>query len=451
MAGPRIAMIGAGSVVFARTLMSDVLSFPELAEARIALHDVDARRLETAEMMVRSVAQSVGARPTIEASLDRRLALRDADYVINAIQVGGHDATLRDFDIPKRYGLKQTIADTLGVGGIFRALRTIPVLLDVCADMRAVAPHALLLNYTNPMAMLCLAVERAGGVPIVGLCHSVQHTAERLADYAGAPREDVWYRVAGINHMAWFLELRSRSGEDLYPRLWEALEDPACFGRDKVRFEMMRRLGYFVTESSEHMAEYVPYFIKREELIRRFDIPIDEYVRRSERNLGRAEAERERLDRGEAAEVRRSHEFAAYIIRAIVANQDWSFHGNVLNAAGAGAAGGGPGLIDNLPADAVVEVPILVNAAGLQPVRVGPLPPQLAALNRTNVNVQQLVVEAALTGNRDHVYHAAMLDPHSAAVLSLDEIWAMVDELIEAHGDLLPRLEAKRLHRAAGA
>src|SRR5205085_2964957 len=214
----------------------------------IVLHDLDARRLETAEMMVRSVATTVGATPRIEATLERRAALRGCDYVINAIQVGGHDATLKDFEIPKKYGLKQTIADTLGIGGIFRALRTIPVLLDICADMRALCPNALLLNYTNPMAMLCLAVERAGGVPVVGLCHSVQHTSDRLAEYAGLPKEEVWYRVAGINHMAWFLEFRARSAEALYPELWEALEDPVQFGRDKVRFEMMRRLGYFVTE-----------------------------------------------------------------------------------------------------------------------------------------------------------------------------------------------------------
>ncbi|HZQ99956.1 MAG TPA: alpha-glucosidase/alpha-galactosidase [Chloroflexota bacterium] len=443
MAGPRIAMVGAGSVVFARTLMSDILSFPELAGANIVLHDVDARRLETAEMMVRSVAATLGARPRIDASIDRRVALRGCDYVINAIQVGGHEATLLDFEIPKKYGLKQTIADTLGIGGIFRALRTIPVLLDICRDMRELCPGALLLNYTNPMAMLCLAVERAGGVPVVGLCHSVQHTSRRLAEYVGVPEEEVWFRVAGINHMAWFLEFRRRGpglrSEDLYPRLWAALDDPAVYGRDKVRFEMMRRLGFFVTESSEHTAEYVPYFVKRDDLIERFDIPIDEYVRRSARNLGRAEEERARLDRGEPVEVKRSHEFAAYIIRAIEANRDWSFHGNVLNR----------GLIDNLPADSVVEVPVLVNAAGLQPTRVGALPPQLAALNRTNVNVQQLVVEAALTGSRDHVYHAAMLDPHTAAVLSLDEIWALVDELIEAHGDALPRLENRRLRPAA--
>lgn len=440
MGGPRIAMVGAGSVVFARTLMSDILSMPELAGASISLHDIDRRRLETAEMMVRSVAGTLGASPTIESSLDRTAALRGADFVINAIQVGGHDATLRDFDIPKKYGLRQTIGDTLGIGGIFRALRTIPVLLDICADMRAVAPNALLLNYTNPMAMLCLAVVRAGGVPVVGLCHSVQHTAGRLADYAGVPVDDVWYRVFGINHMSWFLDFRRRStNEDLYPRLWAGLNDPEIFAKDKVRFEMMRRVGYFVTESSEHMSEYLPYFIKKQSEVDRLDIPIDEYIRRSERNLNRAELERARLDRGEAVEVRRSHEFAAYIIRAIVANQDYSFHGNVANT----------GLIPNLPSDAIAEVPILVNAAGLQPSYAGPLPNQLAGLNRTNVNVQQLVVDAVLNGDRDAVYQAAMLDPHTAAVLTLDEIWSMVDELIEGHGSLLPKLTSKRLFAAA--
>ncbi|MBM4418876.1 MAG: alpha-glucosidase/alpha-galactosidase [Chloroflexi bacterium] len=436
MNGPKIAMIGAGSVVFARALMSDILSLPALAHSEIRLHDINARRLETAEMMVASIARTLGVAPTIRASLDRVEALRDADYVINAIQVGGFDATLRDFEIPKKYGLRQTIADTLGIGGIFRALRTIPVLLEVCADMRRHAPGALLLNYTNPMVMLCLAVERAGGVPSVGLCHSVQHTSHRLADYAGVRPEDVWYRVAGINHMSWFLEFRHRDGTDLYPALWEASNDPACFGRDPVRFEMMRRLGYFVTESSEHFAEYLPYFIKRPAEVARLSIPLDEYIHRSERNLNRAEEARARLDRGESLEVRRSDEFAAYIINAIETNRDWSFHGNVANR----------GLIDNLPTDTIVEVPILVNAAGLQPVAMGTLPTQLAGMNRTNIATQQLVVEAVLTGNRDHLYHAAMLDPLTAAVLSVDEIWRMVDEMYDAHRDLMPRLLAQRLH-----
>jgi alpha-galactosidase len=439
MAGPKVTLVGAGSVVFARTLMSDILSFPELAGAHIALHDIDPERLATSEKMVYAVARALGAGPTIEAQLDRKAALRGATYVINAIQVGGWEATLKDFELPKKYGLKQTIADTLGIGGIFRALRTIPVLLEICADMRAVAPGAMLLNYTNPMAMLCLAVERAGGVPVVGLCHSVQGTARQLAEYLEVPPEEVSYKVAGINHMAWFLELcRRGGGEDLYPRLWAALEDPTVFSLDKVRFEMMRRLGYFVTESSEHMAEYVPYFLKRDDLIERFDIPTNEYVRRSARNLREFQRARAAFERGDEVSVRRSHEYAAYIIRAIEANEAWTFHGNVLNRK----------LIDNLPADSCVEVPILVDGGGLQPQPVGALPPQLAALNRTNIGVQQLVVEAVLTGNRDHVYQAAMLDPHTAAVLSLDEIWALTDELIEAHGAALPKLESKRLYAA---
>jgi alpha-galactosidase len=450
---PKITMIGAGSVVFARTLMSDILSFPELAGSHVALHDIDPERLETAEKMVHAVARALGAGPTIEASLDRKTALRGAKYVINAIQVGGWEATLKDFEIPKKYRLKQTIADTLGVGGIFRALRTIPVLLDICADMRAVAPGSILLNYTNPMAMLCLAVERAGGVPVVGLCHSVQGTARQLAEYVDVPADEVTYKVAGINHMAWFLELCRRDGEDLYPRLWAALDDPLVFGLDKVRFEMMRRLGYFVTESSEHMAEYVPYFLKRDDLIERFDIPTNEYVRRSAKNLREFQRARAAFERGEEVSVQRSHEYAAYIIRAIEANEAWTFHGNVLNTSGArnGAFGARSGrkLIDNLPADCCVEVPILVDGKGLQPQPVGALPPQLAALNRTNVAVQQLVVEAVLSRDRDHVYHAAMMDPHTAAVLSLDEIWAMTDELFEAHGEALPPMESKRLHAVA--
>jgi alpha-galactosidase len=434
--GPRIAMVGAGSVVFARTLMTDILSLPELKESQIALHDIDGERLQTAERMVQAVAKAVGANPKIEASLDRKSALKGASYVINSIQVGGWAATLKDFEIPKRYGLKQTIADTLGIGGIFRALRTIPVLLDICADIRAVAPGAILLNYTNPMAMLCLAVERVGGVPVAGLCHSVQGTASQLAEYIDHPIEDVEYHVAGINHMAWYLEYKTKSGQDLYPRLWQALNDPLVYSRDKVRFEMMRRLGYFVTESSEHFAEYVPYFLNRDDLIEEYDIPTNEYIRRSARNLREFERARAAFERGGGTvPIRPSNEYAAYIIRAIEANEDWVFHGNLLNR----------GYIDNLPADCCVEVPILVNGKGLQPRKVGALPPQLAALDRTNVNVQQLVVEAVLTGNRDHVYQAAMLDPHTAATLSLDEIWALTDELCEAHGDALPRMESKRL------
>jgi alpha-galactosidase len=358
-----------------------------------------------------------------------------------------HEATLKDFEIPKKYGLRQTIADTLGVGGIFRGLRTIPVLLDLLRDMEEVCPDALLLNYVNPMSILCLAAERAtgGSIKTVGLCHSVQGTARQLARYLDVSHEELVYRVAGINHMAWFLDLKHR-GADAYPRLWGAMHDPSVFARDKVRFEMMRRLGYFVTESSEHMAEYVPYFIKRDSLVRAFDIPLDEYVRRSEGNLREFAETRQQVERGERIEMQRSHEYAAYIIKAIEANQDWSFNGNVPNSLDRHTAA----LIPNLPADSIVEVPCLVNGAGVQPCHAGELPTQLAGLNRNHVTVHQLTVEAALTGSRDALYQAVMLDPHTASVLSLDEIWALTDELIEAHGAALPPLTPRRLAGAPG-
>lgn len=432
---PRIAMIGAGSVVFAKQLMMDILSTPELSDATIALMDIQPIRVKTAVAMVEAVAKATGAKAKVEGYLDRREALKGADYVINAIQVGGHEATLLDFEIPKKYGLKQTIADTLGVGGVFRSLRTIPVLMEICRDMEAVCPDAVLLNYTNPMAMLMSSVFKAfPGMQAVGLCHSVQGTSKRLARFIGADFADVTYKCAGINHMAFFLEYKVK-GQDAYPRLWEALKNPEIFAQDRVRFEVMRRLGYFITESSEHLSEYVPWFIKRESEIERFQIPIDEYVRRSERNLGTFDATRKALEAGEPIQVKQSHEYAAYIIKAMETNQDWSFHGNVNNN----------GLIGNLPADCCVEVPILVNGAGLQPVKIGNLPVECAAMNRTNINVQQLTVEAALTGNRDNVYHAVMLDPHTAAVLTLDEIFRMTDELIEAHGSALPVLKPTRL------
>lgn len=431
----RIAMVGAGSVVFATRLVMDILSIPELQDSTFALTDIDSERLDTSAKMVQDVADSYGAGARVEATLDRRKAIAGADYVLNMVQVGMHESTLLDFEIPRKYGLKQTIADTLGVGGVFRTLRTIPVLLDIVRDMEAVAPDALLLNYTNPMAMLVLAVGRAAPqLRQVGLCHSVQGTSKLLAKYIGAPYEEVSFRVAGINHMAWFLEFKW-NGEDAYPLLWEAYQDPERRNTNKVRFEMMRRLGYFVTESSEHMAEYTPYFLKRDSLIAEFDIPVDEYIRRSIRNLNRYAEAREKLNRGEKLELTRSHEYAADIIRSIETGADWHFYGNVMNTH----------LIANLPLDCAVEVPILVNKNGLQPVHMGALPPHLAAMNRTNINVQQLTVEAALTGSRDHVYHAVMMDPHTASVLSLDEIWRMTDELIEAHGSRLPKLQPRRL------
>ena len=441
----KIALIGAGSVIWARRLMMDILSFPELSGATLSLMDVDPVRLETSRQTVERLVAQVKAPAQVEASLDRRQAVTGADYVIYAVQVGMHEATVKDFEIPKKYGLRQTIADTLGVGGIFRGLRTIPALLDLLRDMDAVCPNALLLNYVNPMSILCLAAARASSIRTVGLCHSVQGTSRQLARYIGVPYEEVGYRVSGINHMAWFLEF-THQGQDAYPQLWQAMDDPEVYAKDKVRFEMMRRLGYFVTESSEHMAEYVPYFIKRDSLVEAYDIPLDEYVRRSARNLRRFQQAREQVERGEPIEMRRSHEYGAYIIRAIETNVDWSFNGNVPNSLDRRTAA----LIPNLPADSIVEVPCLVNRAGVMPCHMGELPAQLAALNRSHIGVHQLAVEAALTGSRDALYQAVMLDPHTASVLSLDEIWAMTDELVEAHGEALPRFTPRRLAGAPG-
>jgi len=424
----RIAMIGAGSVVFTRNILGDVLSHPGLQDVTFALHDIDPVRLETAEMMARWTAKALGVTSCkVEAHLDRRAALDGADYVLNMIQVGMHEATLLDFEIPRKYGLKQTIADTLGVGGVFRALRTIPVLLDICQDMEELCPDAWLLNYTNPMAMLIWAVYKATKVNVVGLCHSVQGTTWQLANYVGVPFEEVTFLGGGINHQNWILRFE-RDGEDLYPRLRKAMEDPDIFARDAVRFEIFRRLGYFPTESSEHNAEYVPYFIQHEELIEKLNIPIDEYIRRSERNLERFQEIRRRLLAGESFPIQRSSEYAAEIIYAMETGEPHVIYGNVENT----------GLISNLPQGCCVEVPCLVDSTGLKPTYIGEIPPQCAALNRSCINVQDLTVRAALEGNREHVYHAVMMDPHASSVLTLDQMWAMTDELIEAHGDALP-------------
>jgi alpha-galactosidase len=417
---PRIAFVGAGSTVFTRHLIGDVLAQPELAGSTFALMDIDPARLETSRAAAQELVAAHGADAAVEATLDRREALAGADYVVTSFQVGGLESTLIDFEIPKRYGLRQTIGDTLGVGGISRALRTIPVLLDVCADMEELCPDALLLQYVNPMAMLCWAVAERSPIRTVGLCHSVQHTTGELADDLGIPASEVDAHVAGINHLAFFLRLE-RGGEDLYPALREV--DPPETNR--VRYEVLRHFGAFVTESSEHFAEYVPWFIKadRPELIQRFNIPLDEYVRR----LREAEG-----DWDKPLEVERSHEYGADIIRACETGEPFRFNGNVPNA----------GLIENLPPGCCVEVPCVADARGITPEPVGALPTHLAALMQTNVGVQALAVEAALTGSRDAAKRAAMLDPHTAAELPLDEIAALMDELIDCHSarhDLRPR------------
>ncbi len=428
----KTVFIGAGSTVFARNLLGDILSYEELAGSEIVLHDIDARRLATSELVARRVCEALGAPATITATTDRRAALDGADYVIIMIQVGGYEpCTVTDFEIPKRFGLRQTIGDTLGIGGIMRGLRTIPVLLSICADMEELCPNAWLLNYSNPMAMNCWAINRASTIRTVGLCHSVQGTAFELSMDLKIDYREIDYLAAGINHMAFYLRFE-RDGEDLYPRL-RALADASEVPPDnRVRYEMLRRIGYFVTESSEHFAEYVPWFIKRDqpELIDRFNIPLDEYPRRCVAQIEQWEAERQRLEGGPVADVHRSGEYASTIIRSIETGRPRTIYGNVANH----------GLIDDLPRHCVVEVPCLVDGNGVQPTRIGSLPPQIAALIRTNVNVQELTVQAALTGRLEHVYQAAMLDPHTGAQLDIDQIVEMVDELLVAHGDWIPAL-----------
>jgi alpha-galactosidase len=419
---PKIAFVGAGSTVFTRNLLGDLLAMPELSGSTLALMDIDPERLRTSETVARRLVAAHRAQAAVEPTLDRRAALDGAGYVVTSFQVGGLQSTLVDFEVPKRHGLRQTIADTLGVGGIMRALRTIPVLLDVCRDMEELCPGALLLQYVNPMAPLCWAVAEATPVRAVGLCHSVQHTAAELAHDLGVPAAEVEHLAAGINHMAFFLRLE-RGGEDLYPAL-RRVNAPAG---NRVRYELLRHFGYFVTESSEHFAEYVPWFIKRDrpDLIERFGIPLDEYVRRSKAQIAEWNADA-------PVDLARSNEYGADIIRACETGEPFAFNGNVPNTA----------LIDNLPPGCCVEVPCVASAGGIEPQAVGALPHHLAALIQTNVNVQRLIVDAALSGSRDAVYHAAMLDPHTAAELSLDEIRLLVDDLLDAHGDLVPPLRA---------
>ncbi len=436
---PKIAFIGAGSTVFAENLLGDILSFSELADSTISLMDIDSERLRISEIVAYKVAEYFGAKPKIEATLDQRRALDGADYAISMFQVGGYKpSTMIDFEIPKKYGLRQTIGDTLGIGGIMRALRSIPVFLDLCKDMEELCPDVTFLQYVNPMAMNCWAISRASTIKTVGLCHSVQGTAESLAYDLDIPFDEINYLCAGINHMAFYLRLEHQ-GQNLYPRLREVMEAETYHRRcrdlaDHVRFDVLRRTSHFVTESSEHFSEYTPWFIKkgRPDLIEKYEIPLDEYPLRCEDQIAEWEALRSSYERGELEiEHERSQEYGSLIIHSIETGQPRVVYGNVPNH----------GLIENLPGGSCVEVPCLVDENGVHPTHIGALPPHLAAMMQTNINVQALAVEAALTRKREHIYHAAMLDPHTAAELSLDEIWAMVDELIEAHEDMLPEYE----------
>lgn len=433
----KITFMGAGSTVFAKNVLGDVMLTPAIQECEIALYDIDKERLEDSYLMLSAINRnSNNARAVIQKYLgveNRKDALRGANFVINAIQVGGYEpATVIDFEIPKKYGLRQTIADTLGIGGIFRALRTIPVMKGFANDMEEVCPDALFLNYTNPMAMLSGYMQRYTNVNTVGLCHSVQVCSEGLLKELGLPYEGISDKIAGINHMGWLLEVHDKDGNDLYPeirrRAAEKIAEPDF--KDKVRYEYIRRFGYYCTESSEHNAEYNPFFIKSKypELIERYNIPLDEYPRRCIEQIEHWGKQRDKFVNNEVTHER-SREYASYIIEAIVTNTPYRIGGNVINH----------GLIDNLPSDACVEVPCLVDGTGVNPCHVGRLPVQCAAMNMTNINVQLLTIEAAATLKKDAIYQAAMLEPHTAAELSIDDIVAMCDELIEAHGDFLPK------------
>jgi len=449
MAGnPKITFIGAGSTVFMKNIIGDVLQRPALSGARIALMDLNPQRLEESAVVARKLALTLGASATVETFSDQRRALDKADFVVVAFQIGGYEpCTVTDFELPKRYGLRQTIADTLGVGGIMRGLRTVPHLWKICEDMRAVCPNAIMLQYVNPMAINTWAIsQKYPDIRQVGLCHSVQGTAMELAHDLDLPYDEIRYRAAGINHMAFYLKFEHRqpdgSYRDLYPDLVRGYRqgrapkpgwNPRC--PNKVRYEMLTRLGYFVTESSEHFAEYTPYFIKegRDDLIEKFAIPLDEYPKRCIEQIARWKSQADEYASAATIEVKPSKEYASSIINSMWTGEPSVIYGNVRNN----------GCITSLPDDCAAEVPCLVDASGIQPTFVGALPPQLTALIRTNINVQELTVAALMTENPEHIYHAAMMDPHTAAELDLDQIWSLTDDLLKAHRQWLPEWARK--------
>ncbi len=436
----KITFMGAGSTVFARNVIGDCMCVESLRDSVFALYDIDKDRLEESRVILEAMRVAKGGFGKIECYVgieQRKDALRGANFVVNAIQVGGYDpCTITDFEIPKKYGLRQTIADTLGIGGIMRALRTIPVMEEFAHEMEEVCPNALFLNYTNPMAMLTGYIQRYTGVNTVGLCHSVQVCSKDLLQMLGMEDKIEGRRelIAGINHMAWLLEIKDKNGNDLYPeiksRVAEKMADPEF--ANKVRLDYINHFGYYCTESSEHNAEYNPFYIKSNypELIKRYNIPLDEYPRRCVSQIEAWKEEYKELRTSGIKEHNRSEEYASYIMESIVTNNPFKIGGNVLNT---------NGLIDNLPREACIEVPCMVDGHGINPCRVGALPVQCAAMNVTNINVQLLTIEAAHTKKKEHIYQAAMLDPHTASELDIDSIKRMVDELIETHGTWLPK------------
>ena len=435
----KVAMIGAGSVVFSKNLTGDILSFPEFKNATLAYMDVDEERLQVGADLCRKVAKTLNANPTILATTDRREALQGADFVINMVQIGGFNSTLVDFEIPRKYGLQFTIADTTGPGGLFRALRTYPMLTGLCQDMMQVCPKAVLLNYSNPMSMNMQTITRTSDIRAVGLCHSVQGTLNQIMGYIGEDSEQVAFLCGGINHMAFFTKLE-KDGQDLYPRLFAAMDDEKTYDTNKVRFEIMRRLGYFVTESSEHNAEYSPYFMTHgADMIGQYDVPLDEYLRRCDGIVDEFDRMKTFSKSDEPMEVHRSHEYGSTIIHSISTGTPSVVYGNMPNN----------GAISSLPDSAIAEAPTLVDRAGLQFTTFGELPPQLVGYMNPHITQHELFIRAAMEGRRDHLYQAAMFDPLTAAQLTLDQIVEMCDELIEGHRDFLPPLDAKT--RVAGS
>ncbi len=435
----KITFMGAGSTVFARNVIGDCMCTESLRDSVFALYDIDAKRLEESRVILEGMRAAKGGCGKIECYVgveNRKEALRGASFVVDAIQVGLYDpCTIIDFEVPKRYGLRQTIGDTLGIGGIMRGLRTIPVLRDFARDMEEVCPDALFLNYTNPMAILTGYMNRYTPIQTLGLCHSVQVCSSSLLKGLGMDDKLEGRRelIAGINHMAWLLEIKDKNGEDLYPEIKSRVDayiaDPEK--KDKVRMEYIKNFGYYCTESSEHNAEYNMFYIKSKypELIEKYNIPLDEYPIRCIAQIDAWEKEYRNILENGIKEHKRSSEYASYIMEAMVTGNPIQIGGNVINN----------GAITNLPDEACVEVPCLINGRGVNPCRVGALPVQCAAMNMTNINVQLLTIEAATTERREHIYQAAMLDPHTASELSIDDIKHMVDDLIEAHGDYLPK------------
>ena len=453
---PIITFIGAGSTVFTKNIAGDILQRPALAAAQVRLMDINPQRLEESAVVVGKLATTLGGKASVSTFTDQRAALDGADFVVCCFQVGGYEpCTVTDFEVPKAYGLRQTIADTLGIGGIMRGLRTVPVLWGICEDMLQACPQAIMLQYVNPMAINTWAISaKYPTIRQVGLCHSVQGTAEELARDLDIPIGEIRYRAGGINHMAFYSHFAHRQADGSYVDLYPALKKGYAEGRfpkpsswnprcpNKVRYEMLRRLGYFVTESSEHFAEYVPWFIKRDrpDLIEKFGIPLDEYPKRCIEQIARWTREAEQYRTANEIMVEASHEYASQIVNSVVTGEPSVIYGTFANL----------GYIPQLPAGCAVEVPTLVNENGLQPTIVRDIPPQLIALMRTNINVQDLTVQALLTENREHIYHAAMLDPHTAAELDLEQIWSLTDDLLAAHGDWLPKFARTEARRKAG-